>query len=459
MIGLRFLESSLPRNIHDNDENFHESCRALPLSLSRSAPTQISYLIAKARLAFGFARILDEVNRTALPLWERVLELDRELRQIYDDVPDHYKLGQLSGEDPLVLISARFVLLSIHHKSLCVLHSRFLDRVKSDGRFEYSRRVCLTSAMSILRFQAIQDQEIPVNGQLRSLTNYQTSLAIHDYLLAATIVTADLYANNSSADPPATKWSDGIPTRLEMIRALSVAADIFRRSQKWSVEAQKAANVLEVIVKRFEAGSVRDGWAGRARHHLPQSNVLTPESSPRHSTTSSDMHPHTYYSTFPMNREITDDRERVRDSLGQHAMATPSTSSQDQTWLDRTEHSTRQLGQSGVSNITAWPAHSANLRNRQGPPEDQSLATLELNGWNDPHSLVVSVLYHFDIYSQLTKAIGPNTGWYDWFREVGGEVAVVPHGTIAVRSDVIIVDDVFSTPRRVSHGLKPLSTR
>jgi hypothetical protein len=210
----------------------------------------------KAKLAFAFARAVTEIDNggahTIPP--ERVLQIDRDLRYIYDSVPDHYKLGQLSERDSLVLTSARFVLASIHHKSLCVVHSKFhAIGKKRDPRYSYSRRICLTSAMTILRFQAIQNQEIPVDGRLRSLTNYQNSLALHDYLLAATILSTDLSSTiftSGSADQPSAQ---GIPSVPSMIKALEVSALIFRQSRDRSIEAFKAADVLGMLVAKFKA--------------------------------------------------------------------------------------------------------------------------------------------------------------------------------------------------------------
>ena len=329
MVGLRALELCLPRNIHDEDEAFDEDCTSLPPALPDSTPTRISFLIAKARLAFGFARALDEVSRGPLPKWERVLEIDRDLRQIYDNVPAHYKLGQLSGQDSLVLVSARFVLLSIHHKSLCVMHSRFLETAKYDKRFIYSRRVCLTSAMTILRFQAIQDQDIPVNGQLRSMTNYQTSLVIHDYLLAATIISADLYSDNSSLHASNATGAEGIPTRNEMLKALRTAAEIFSRSQKCSVEAQKAASVLHMIFRRAEAGYRHGTKTPKTRNHLPKPSkpaVHTAPSrrpgSPQQTSTTSD-------TPWASNNNLQHDTQPAFERAVHYAMPTPSSSSQD----------------------------------------------------------------------------------------------------------------------------------
>lgn len=246
-------ECSLPRNIYD-EEGFDEDCKELPAALPDSEPTQVSYLIAKTKLAFGFARAVKEIDRAPRLQWEQVLEIDRELRHIYDNIPNHYKLGQLSSQDCRVLVSSRFTLASIHHKSLCIVHSRFLEIAKSDSKYLYSRRICLSSAMSLLRFQAIQNQEISINGRLRSLTDYQTSLAIHDYLLAATIISADLYSNTSIGSSANQKSSHSVPTRVEMIKALSISARIFGKMRDQSMEAYKAADVLEMLVKKFESG-------------------------------------------------------------------------------------------------------------------------------------------------------------------------------------------------------------
>jgi hypothetical protein len=257
MVGLDQLESVLPRNLYDDSYNPNSS--KLPAALPDCENTQISFLIAKTKLVHGFARALNEINGADIPQWERILQIDRQLRQIYENVPNHYKLGQLSDRDSLVLVSARFVLASIHHKSLCVLHSRFLEVGKTNRKYLYSRRVCLNSAMSILRFQAIQNQEIPVDGRLRKLTSYQTSLAIHDYLLAATIICAELHSDKSAGVFVNRQVSSGLPSRAEMLKALDLSARIFNQMGNKSMEAYKAADVLGMLVKKLERRDAQSG--------------------------------------------------------------------------------------------------------------------------------------------------------------------------------------------------------
>jgi hypothetical protein len=95
-------QTSLPRNIYD-DEEFGEDCAAPPAALPDNEPTLISFLIAKAKLAFGFARALKEINKAGEYIrQEKILEIDRDLRNIYKNVPEHYKLGQLSCDDARV---------------------------------------------------------------------------------------------------------------------------------------------------------------------------------------------------------------------------------------------------------------------------------------------------------------------------------------------------------------------
>jgi hypothetical protein len=381
MIGLRTLEPFLPRNIRDDDEAFNETCTSLPPALPDSAPTQISYLIAKAKLAFGFARALDEVGRSPMPQWERILEIDRDLRRIYDGVPDHYKLGQLSIQDPLVLVSARFVLLSIHHKSLCVVHSRFLQAAKSDNRFMYSRRVCLTSALAILRFQVIQDQDIPVNGQVRSLTNYQTSLAIHDYLLAATIIAADLYSDNHTDSTTSAKGSDGIPTRIEMIKALRTSAEIFGRSQQYSAEAEKAASVLGMIVKKLETGPRRGGRTATAQENIMRATGVTTVPSPSSGPSS----PHLYSNvsetpSSSVSENMQQSRRMTSEVRARYTMPTPPSSSRNLQSTARPTDAAVLMQNRDLDAFTAWSTTNRGNPSAQVPPFHQHSHDFDLSG-------------------------------------------------------------------------------
>ncbi|KAK4502108.1 hypothetical protein PRZ48_005531 [Zasmidium cellare] len=261
MVDFSSSPTDLPSNIYD-DDGFHEACTSIPPAQPVSEPTKISYLIAKTKLAFGFAQALAEVNRKSFVDYQRLLKIDRDLRRTYDSVPEYYKLGRLHSQDSFVLCSARFSLAAIHHKSLCVIHSHYIGLEARDRCHLYSTKVCLTSALAILRMQATQDQVLSIDGRLRKLTNYQTSLAIHDYLLAAAIISSYLFSsvgvrgNSAQRSPKAKTVSPGLPSNMELIKALENSAKIFRSIREKSTDAWKAADVLGVISQRL-LGSVR----------------------------------------------------------------------------------------------------------------------------------------------------------------------------------------------------------
>ena len=250
MIRVRDSDTNLPRNIHD-DAAFYETCLELPPARPDTEITQISFLVIKSRLVSGFACALKEMNSPTKMPYERVIEVDRELREIYDHVPEYFKLQALSrtGSDPLPIIASRFMLANIHHKSLCVVHSRYLEAARMDSRYTYSRRACLESAMRLLSFQAIQHDQSNAIGCRRAVTRYQTSLTSHDFLLGATIVCAEL---SLGKDPiGVTQRKDTGPSRAELLAALERSARIWRYMEDHSMEAYKASDVLGMLSLKF----------------------------------------------------------------------------------------------------------------------------------------------------------------------------------------------------------------
>lgn len=255
MIRLRNFEKTLPRNIYD-DSPFHEGCKVLPPAVPDTEPTKISFIIAKTRLAYGFACALKEMDLVDSVPYERVLEIDRGLRKMYENVPEHYKLRSMGDQtqDPLPLIFSRFTLANIHAKSLCVVHSRFLELSRKEKKYEYSRRTCLESAMALLRYQAIQHQDICVDGRTGSLTKYQTSLTIHDYLLAATIISAELCLSAPAPAFPDLGQRPPLagPSWMDMFTALDASTNIFSQMRHKSIEAYKASDVLGMLLKKLQ---------------------------------------------------------------------------------------------------------------------------------------------------------------------------------------------------------------
>jgi Fungal specific transcription factor domain len=281
MIRIGDSDTELPRNIYD--EEFDEDTTVLPPSRPISEPTTVSYMITKARLAFGFGRVLEEVNGVRSQPYEEILKIDKGLRDIFDGTPEHLKLRPMSEQYhlPVTHIIPRFHVAAIYHKSQCVLHRRFLRSARSNPRYAYSRRTCLESAMALLDFQGTMHRETRENGRLRNSKSWFTSLTAHDFLLAATIICMDLYLEKqraeanvaSAATSPKTSFSgsnSGRSTSMseaygfsmgmehsqdDLLRALEESRDIWSGLRDESIEAYKASVILNLLLSQLREPS------------------------------------------------------------------------------------------------------------------------------------------------------------------------------------------------------------
>jgi hypothetical protein len=101
-------DTELPRNLYDDD--FDENCKELPPSRPANEPTPISYLIAKARLAYVFGRVTELTSSVQSESYDKVMELDAELRRARDLIPEHLVIRPFEEcqLDPSNLIMSRF---------------------------------------------------------------------------------------------------------------------------------------------------------------------------------------------------------------------------------------------------------------------------------------------------------------------------------------------------------------
>ncbi|OJJ46101.1 hypothetical protein ASPZODRAFT_67377 [Penicilliopsis zonata CBS 506.65] len=257
-----------PRNLYDDD--FSEDSTEIPPSRPLSEPTPISQLIAKYRLVHAFGRVTEAAAAVQSTPYDTVMEIDAELRQARDMIPEHLKPRSIeeSHMDPTNLIIVRFSIASVYHKAQCVLHRRFLTRARENPRFTYSRQTCIDSAMELLNFQSMLHGETGLNGHRSTKQNRLSSLCTSDFLLAATIICLDLHqtqqiqaAGRESGDI----YTWGRERGEEMIAALRRSKEIWDEIRDQSLKAWKATSVLEVMLGKLHLA-----------HPLPEPNVVAP---------------------------------------------------------------------------------------------------------------------------------------------------------------------------------------
>lgn len=260
MIRLGDCDTELPRSLFDDE--FDEDTKELPPSRSPSTPTPVSYMIAKANLAFSFGKIVECLHCIRTPPYEEVMRLDHDLRGALASLPSHLILRTMEESllDPVATLMMRFGIEILYHKSQCVLHRRFLSKARENNRYAYSRRTCVDSAMKLLQHQTTLHYESRQGCRLHSVKWYINSLTTHDFLLAATVVCLDLWCSAEAAKLGQCAgeyelWAS--ERRAEMVRALEVSREIWLELRDQSMEAFKASEILGVMLTTLKTMHTR----------------------------------------------------------------------------------------------------------------------------------------------------------------------------------------------------------
>ncbi|KAI9835017.1 MAG: hypothetical protein M1837_003975 [Sclerophora amabilis] len=256
MVRAEDCDTASPRNIYDDE--FWDGISELPPSRPSTEPTPISYMITKSGLAYVFGKIVEQTSSLVSTPYERVMELNDELMRARTSMPPHLQMRSIeqSISDPANLIMQRFNLDLLYLKSQCVLHRKYLCYARSNPKFIPSSRACVDAATGLLEHQATLHRESRPNGRLRSLKWFVSSLTTHDFLLAAMIVSLNLYqqhrkhpSTQSMSDP--CGWDAQHGTRMK--RALETSNSIWKELKDESMEAFKASTMLDVLSEKLES--------------------------------------------------------------------------------------------------------------------------------------------------------------------------------------------------------------
>lgn len=275
MIRLADCDTDVPRNLYDDE--FDEDTKELPPSRPPTEPTPVSYMIAKAAIAFVFGKVIESLHSLSACTYDDIIALDQNLREARAEFPPHLRLRatEESTIDPGALVMQRFNLSILYHKGQCVLHRKFLARARENNRYTHSRRTCVDSSMDLLRHQATLHYESLPGRRLHGMGVFITSLTAHDFLLAAMIVCLDLWygaesegAGRSSGD----LYTWGLERRADMIHALEVSNEIWSETRDQSMESYKASEILTVILKKVKyCGNQSNGHQAPSSFSFPNS--------------------------------------------------------------------------------------------------------------------------------------------------------------------------------------------
>lgn len=243
-----------PSNLFDTD--FDENCRALPPSRPPTDSSPVLYYCYKSGLAKIFRRVIRHALSLKTTSYEETLKLDAELRKKHVDAPPSLQMRPLGSSvtDPPYMILNRLNIDMLFLKSLCVLHRYYLSHDRSNPEFDYSRNACTDAALRILKYQAELYVAYQPGGPFYNEKLKPSSLAMHDYLLAAMIISLDLYEAHNKSTTPATQ--EDMKARVEKYDALRLSYDILTSRSAFSRDARRASNVLAVMLSKVSRPNV-----------------------------------------------------------------------------------------------------------------------------------------------------------------------------------------------------------
>lgn len=257
MIYENDCDTQLPNNLFDDE--FHPGSKELPPSRPLTEPTPISYMIAKSRLCNELGSILQATNGIGKHVpYDEIIRFDAKLRQIMQELPPHLKMATLEGtHDPVMLLVARFNIDILCQKIFCLLHRKYLPRARQNARYAHSRRSAIEASLRALDHLATLHRECQPNGRLRTMGWYVKSIATKDFTLPAILVLIDLNYDNMAAQSPDKRDQEGAflwspEQRGRMISTLETVGQIWKSLADTSMEAFKAAKVLEIMLEKIK---------------------------------------------------------------------------------------------------------------------------------------------------------------------------------------------------------------
>jgi hypothetical protein len=242
-------DTQLPRNLLDDD--FDSSCTELPPSRPLTEYTSMNYTINKATIARIFGEIAHQADCLTPPAYAEVLRLDRRLDEAWNSIPVTMKPRRLeeSVTDPLIQIVQRFGLASLYNKSRCVLHRRYLADSAPRKEHDYSRRVGLEAAVVLLEYQRIIYDGCRQGHILSGNGWFVTSLAVHDFLLAAMILYLVIKNEHyETGDEHDWMLSNTSPTKVELKAVLRRSYDIWFDLAMEIPELKKMSDILSTML-------------------------------------------------------------------------------------------------------------------------------------------------------------------------------------------------------------------
>ncbi|OLN82085.1 putative transcriptional regulatory protein C1F7.11c 3 [Colletotrichum chlorophyti] len=267
-------DCALPRNLVDED--FAEDSPSLPPARPMTDYTEMTYPINKGAVMLVFGQVARQAHLLAPPPYSEIMRLDSLLNDVWAQVPAFLMVKPLEQcvTIPPTLVTQRFGIASLYNKTRCVLHRRFLLEEAPGPEHDYSRWQCVEGAMTLLEFQDVIWRACQPGNMLSQNGWFMSSLAVHDFMLAAIIVYLTI-GNERFWDGGEHGWMDKMdprPTRGRLLHMLQRSYTVWLGVGSDVPECKKTADVLETMLTKLGSppNSPPEDGDGRVSVSRPQ---------------------------------------------------------------------------------------------------------------------------------------------------------------------------------------------
>ncbi|OBS20077.1 hypothetical protein FPOA_11798 [Fusarium poae] len=304
-----------PSNLQDSD--FDSGTVEMPPSRLNTDLTPILYRLVKARLMTTIGYIWDFSADVRPYAYTEVQKMDDKLDQARKSIPECLRWHSMARNitDSPQQIMQKVILETVFYRAKIVLHRKYMFLPL--GQSTNSRRIVLESALKLLDYQHMLQEETQPFCQLYHERWRVSSLVNHDFLLATSILC--YYLQHARGLTPQLSEST-TPFDETIMASLKRSHDIWLQSSTSSKEARKVVRALAVVLGRVNTPSVDSGGEGGPVFGLPWAY---PSSTTNDD--SKDITPGGLVSQFPMlNSDLMANWATFADDLISAPMITPT---------------------------------------------------------------------------------------------------------------------------------------
>ncbi|KAF5987971.1 hypothetical protein FBULB1_1721 [Fusarium bulbicola] len=256
-----------PSNLQDSD--FDKTTVEMPPSRPDTELTPILYRLVKARLMTTVGYIWDFAAGVRPYTYTEVERMDNKLNEARKAIPDCLKWHSFARciTDSPQNIMQKVVLETLFYRAKIVLHRKFMFGPPANSAD--SKRIVLESALKLLDYQHMLQEETQPFCQLYQERWRVSSLVNHDFLLATSILC--YYLQNTKRE--GMQGSESAPMDDATLASLRRSYDIWLQSSDSSKEARKVVKALTVVLGISNTSGTDSGFDSSMSFGVPSGHA------------------------------------------------------------------------------------------------------------------------------------------------------------------------------------------